>query len=237
LKQSEGKTMLKKMPIELLLNALPDMGIVVVDGAWMERNKEGILSQDPKVAGAAGRMAVLDDDVMDVGGIVSALVFGADVHPACLASALRSAWLGHGLHADPDFIRQAFTEAWKSREFLMNEEENKRFDELPAVVKIWRGQLFSDGTSPSSSSWTLSETVSDMFAAPVGALGLPHGWVISVLAPKSAILALFLERGEEEVVVDLAALGSARIEGRRGRASDVFPSQNASIRFSEEGES
>lgn len=227
------ETMLEKMPIELLLNALPDMGIVVEDGDWTERNKEGILSQVPNVAGVAGRKAVLDDDVMDVGGIVSALVYGAGVHPACLASALRSAWLGYGLHADPDFVRRAFNEAWKSREFLMSEEENKRFDELPAVVKVWRGQMFSDGTSPSSSSWTLSETVADLFAAPAASLGLPHGWVISVLAPKSAILALFLERGEEEVVVDLEAIGSARIEGRRGRA-DAFPSQNASIRFSEE---
>ena len=70
-------------------------------------------------------------------------------------------------------------------------------------------------------SWTLKEEVADWYAAPIPGQ-MTRGRVLSVLVPRCVVMALFLARGETEVIVDLAALKGMLISSRAGR-SDKFP--------------
>ncbi|MCO4095347.1 MAG: hypothetical protein HEQ37_19185 [Acidovorax sp.] len=74
-------------------------------------------------------------------------------------------------------------------------------------------------------SWTLVEEVADWYSAPVPGQ-TERGYVLSAIVPRGAVMALFLARGETEVVVDLAALQHVSASSRKGR-SEKFPAHLA----------
>ena len=70
-------------------------------------------------------------------------------------------------------------------------------------------------------SWTLAEEVADWYAAPIPGETL-RGRVLSATVPRSVLLALFVERGESEVVIGIDSLTGIQVRSRVGR-SDKFP--------------
>lgn len=146
-----------------------------------------------------------------------------------VAAALRDMCLDAGVNTDdPADLRSVFCEARKAECVLMTQEELRVLKDLPVMVDVYRGQLYQDGYERSMGpSWTLSEEVAGWYAAPVSRLNQPHGWVLHARIPRDAVLAVFLERGEQEVVVDLTY--NLSITARRGLC-DVFPEHLAKTR-------
>ena len=204
-----------------LFEILAEEGAIVEDGTWAERYIDKIL--DPQQAAVAAVDSIVDDEVMAPHGIVMALAFIECVPRAAVAAALRKLWLEGGVFSEePDQVTDLFREALKAPEALMTPAEAAGLGELPEYVRIFRGQVQGDFPDlPSGRSWTLAEEVADWYAAPIPGQ-TTRGRVLSALVPRHAVMALFLARGETEVIVDPAALEGVPISSRAGR-SDVFP--------------
>lgn len=213
-----------------LLDTLPEIGAVVVDGDWLEKYRERLLSKDPDIAAKAGREAILDEDTLDPHMVLDLIMNETSVHFAAIAAALREVWIGHGLLPyGAVTVCKIFRETRREAEsYLMQEDELYLLQQLPEIVTCWRGQRFDDGAkTPTSISWSLQEKVADWHAAPIPSINRPHGWVLQAKVPKSAILALFTERGEDEVLLDRRGIEMRRsinfpVKSRRGKADD-FP--------------
>ena len=200
---------------------LAEEGAIVEDGTWADRYIDNIL--DPEQAAVAAIEAISDDEVMAPHGIAMALAFLDCVPRAAVAAALRKLWLEGGVFSDePEQVNDLFREALKAPGVLMTPAEAAALGELPEYVPIFRGQLHGDfPDQPSGMSWTLAEEVADWYAAPIPGQ-MMRGRVLSVLVPRCVVMALFLARGETEVIVDLAALKGMSISSRAG-CSDEFP--------------
>lgn len=206
---------------------LAEMNVVVEDGDWVQRYSSRLF--DPSTAGTAGRDAVLDGEVMFPAAIVEFFWRVKTIPRAAVAAALREVWLDAGLKTAPHDLSELFNDALTAREHLMSATELALLEALPFTITAYRGQLFSDGhLVPSGASWTLRREVADWYAAPVPLLGEPRGWVLQIDVPRTCVLALFTEREEDEVVLDLTAIdGAAQIVSARGTC-DRFP-QNLSL--------
>ena len=203
------------------LEFLTEEGAIVEDGTWADRYIDNIL--DPEQAAVAAVEAIGDDEVMAPHGIAMALAFLDCVPRAAVAAALRELWLEGGVFSEePKQVTDLFREALKAPGVLMTPDEAAALVELPEYVPIFRGQLHGDfPDQPSGMSWTLSEEVADWYAAPIPGQ-TKRGHVLSALVPCCVVMALFLARGETEVIVDFAALKGMSISSRAGR-SDEFP--------------
>jgi len=202
------------------LARLAEAHCVISDGDWVERFSDRLL--DPLTAAIAGRECVRDDDARDRAAICETLWTAAEVPREAFTAALREVWLDFGLSAPPEYLAELFSDARRQEEILMKSTEIRELHALPDIVTAYRGQIFSDGKHPAGASWTLSKEVANWYAAPVPMLDQPHGWVLTAHVPKIAVLALFLERGEREVVLNLQVVNRFPVEAERGTC-DEFP--------------
>lgn len=213
-------------------------GCVVEDGTWFKRFLNDRLL-DPMTAAQAARAAVLDREhreVLEPAAVMEAMACVEGIPPAAVAGALREVWLDYGLQADdPNDLASLFRDARAhSPAALMTAEELERLQSLPPMVEIFRGQVFSDGRRPSNISWTLSKEVACWYAAPVPSLGLPFGWILSSRVPRDLVLAHFLERAEQEVIIDPSPFlipGHYPVRAERGTCTE-FPAHLSRARMS-----
>lgn len=212
--------MSREMLIEVC-EFLAEEGAIVEDGTWSQRYIDRLLDQEE--APAVGVAAVTDDEVMAPHAVIMALNIVESVPRVAVAAALRKLWLEGGVFSpEPEQVTDLFRGALKGPEILMTPDEIAALGELPESVRIFRGQLHGDSPDqPSGMSWTLAEEVADWYAAPIPGQ-TKRGRVLSALVPRRVVMALFLARGETEVIVDLAALKGMSISSRAGR-SDEFP--------------
>ena len=208
-----------------LCEFLAEERLIVEDGSWPERYVDRLL--DPEEPATVGLEAVADDEVMDPHAVLMALHVVEAVPRAVVAAALRKLWLEGGVFSpDPGQISDLFRGAMKAPETLMTSAEMAALANLPEHVRVFRGQLDGDSPDrPSGMSWTLVEEVADWYAAPIPGQ-TERGHVLSAVIPRGAVMALFLARGETEVVVDLAVLEDVSVSSRKGR-SDKFPAHLA----------
>lgn len=204
-----------------LLSELAYLGSVVEDGDWAARFVDRLLDLDPRRAATAALEAISDSEVAAPVEVFSAVAVSKLFQPAVVAAMLREMWLDYGVHAEPDDLATLFSDAAQYPSALMTEDEMALLQGLPDVVTVYRGQMFGDGkNSATGGSWSLIEEVADWYAAPIPNINQPHGWVLSAEVHRSALFAVFLERGEQEVAVDVRAIKILR--ARRGRC-DSFP--------------
>jgi hypothetical protein len=191
---------------------LAEDGVIVEDGTWAERYIDRIL--DPKQAAVAAVEAMGDDEVMVPHAIATTLAVIKCVPRAAVAAVLRTLWLEGGMFSDaPGLVAFVFKTALEASTILMTPAEH---------VTVFRGQLHGDLCNEATGmSWTLSEQVADWYAAPIPG-ETARGRVLSAIVPRSVLLALFLERGESEVVIDLGSLRGIQVRSRAGRC-DKFP--------------
>ena len=83
---------------------------------------------------------------------------------------------------------------------LMDEEERHSFDKLPDVLTIYRGWCYEDAEH--GMSWTLDESTANWFASRFAAGCHVDPFVTTGRIEKSKVLAHFLGRRENEIVVD-----------------------------------
>jgi hypothetical protein len=207
---------------------LAEEGLIVEDGSWPQRFVDRLL--DPEEPATVGVEAVADDEVVDPHPVLMALHLVETVPRAAVAAALRKLWLEGGVFSpEPAQISDLFRGAMKAPETLMTPAEIAALANLPDHVRVFRGQLDGDSPDrPSGMSWTLVEEVADWYAAPIPG-HTERGHVLSAVVPRDAVMAVFLARGETEVVVDLAALHEVPVSSRKGR-SDKFPAHLAAGR-------
>lgn len=217
-------------------------GYVVEDGTWFERHLTDRLL-DPSTAAEAASLAVRDPhhgEVILAAGVLEAFYCINGVPAAAWVAALREVWIDHGLVPEDGNlteVTQIFREAvHHASDALMTATELATLAALPPVVTVYRGQKCSDGcTRPSNVSWTLRRQVADWYSVPIHSLGEPQGWILSTRVPKSAIIALFDERGEHEVVIDFPGLPrNQRISAERGSCKR-FPQHLAGTRTGSNG--
>lgn len=210
------------------LERLAINAFVVEDGTWLERFGRRLLGlQGQSAAAEAAQEAVRDDEVILPVAVLETLWTSRAIPRAALAAALREVWLDFGLQLncdDPEGLTAIFRDTRGYEEFLMASDELQELSALPKTFVAYRGQVYSDGPNATATgaSWTLAEEVADWYAAPVPMLGQPHGWVLRAEVPKDAVLALFLERGEREIVLDMAMVANLPVHARRGTC-DTFP--------------
>ena len=204
-----------------VFDMLAEEGAIVEDGTWTERYVDRIL--DPEQAAVAVVEAINDEEVMAPHSIAIALKFIESVPRSAVAAAARNLWLAGGIFSEAQgLVADVFRDALKASTTLMTPAELIALGELPEYVKVFRGQLHGDlSDEPSGMSWTVSEEVADWYAAPIPGQTL-RGCVLSATVPRGAVLALFLERGESELVIDLDLLDRIPVESRVGRC-DKFP--------------
>lgn len=203
---------------------LEEMEAIVPDGSWSKRFLGRLTNSDPKVAGEAAMEAVSDHEVYLPASVVAFLCFAPSINRAAAAAALRVVWIDQGFGTNPEVLGRIFREAAASApNYLMNDQEWAVMAALPEVVTVYRGQLFNAGKKPTGASWTLLKEVAQWYSAPT-ADSRKRGWVLAAKIPKSAILALFFERGEKEVVIDVAQLQPSSVDAQRGTC-DKFPLQ------------
>jgi hypothetical protein len=207
---------------------LAEEGVIVEDGSWPQRFVDRLL--DPEQPAGVGVEAVSDDEVDDPHPVLMALHLVEAVPRAAVATALRKLWLEGGVFSpEAGQISDLFRGAMKAPESLMTPAEITALANLPERVHVFRGQLDGDSPDrPSGMSWTLVEEVADWYAAPIPGQ-TERGHVLSAFVPRGAMLALFLARGETEVVVDLVAFHGVTVSSRKGR-SDKFPAHLAAGR-------
>ena len=216
----------KANTLQALKNWLLDFRCVVEDGTGFRRFlNERLL--DPATAAQAAKEAVLDRELGEVrepAGVLEAMMEIDGVPRVAVAAALRKVWLDFGLKFDDTAdLATLFVDARQQhQEVLMTSEETRRFQSLPQGVDVFRGQMFADGRHrPSNISWTLSKEVASWYAAPVQAIDQPHGWVLSSQVKKESVIALFLERGEQEVVINPRAFAGHLIRAERGTCDEL----------------
>ena len=119
--------------------------------------------------------------------------------------ALRNAYImSDNLYAYRIDVRIAFMSNEPDRISLMRKNELKEFEQLPEMVKIYRGASIEEEENDDYGiSWTLSLEKAHYFAFeyPRNVDTDEHEKrIYSRVVPKSKILAYFKERGEEEVI-------------------------------------
>lgn len=214
--------------LQSLRALIEELECVVQDGTWFERFLDERLL-DPATAAQVAKAAVIDreyGEVLEPVGVLEALVSVEGIPKVAFAGALREVWLDYGLNVDDQaLLASIFRDASEhGSEALMTAEELEHVQNLPPMVDIFRGQMFRDGRRPSNISWSLNKEVAGWYAAPVPSQDQPQGWVLSSRVPRVLILAYFLERGEQEVIVDpsLFRYGDFPLRAERGTC-DTFP--------------
>lgn len=105
---------------------------------------------------------------------------------------------------------------WRSRglvrDAVMQPDELAAYKALPATIVAWRGYQQPKGCA--GLSWTLSEDVALWFARRWREAGAA-GFLASAHVPVSEVTALFLRRGEQEVVIPKMPVGDVRLSLRR----------------------
>jgi hypothetical protein len=220
-----------------LKGLIMEFGCVVEDGTWFERFLNDRLL-DPTTAAQVAKVAVLDreyGEALEPAGVLEAIASVDGMPHVAVAGALREVWLDYGLQFDdPNDLVSLFCRAREhGSATLMTGEELERLRSLPPVVEIFRGQVFCDGRRPSNASWTLSKEVACWYAAPVPNLGQPFGWILSSRVPRDLVLALFLERGEQEVIIDPSPflIPGYPVRAERGSCTE-FPTHLSRVRMS-----
>lgn len=84
-----------------------------------------------------------------------------------------------------------------SRHYLMDESEVQLLNSLPEFVKIYRGCV--KGLNEDGLSWTLDKAKAEFFANRFSKEGI----ILEREIPKSEIIAVFLGRGESEVICEV----------------------------------
>ena len=99
---------------------------------------------------------------------------------------------------------------------LPNEKDKAAYDALGDTVVVYRGQSYKDYLSQNfGASWTLSEDTARFFAYTY--IGTPKGEniVLRATISKADILAVFMERGEKEIIVAGRCLRDIEIIDKR----------------------
>ncbi|QMU28118.1 hypothetical protein [Adhaeribacter radiodurans] len=103
-----------------------------------------------------------------------------------------------------DFVRRAFRSKRPNRDVLMNEEEKAILLALPDTLKIYRAMTVEEKLSGDYGvSWTLNLKVAEFFRDDYWrniATQDKEKTIMELEIPKEKIIALFLEREEEEVI-------------------------------------
>ena len=203
---------------------LREIEAIVPDGDWEERFLGRLMDPDPKISWEAGFEAIADFEVLLPAPVAYVLCLEPSINKAASATVLRRVWTDQGFQTTPDILRKMFTEtATLAPNYLMNKQEWAVLAALPDVVTIFRGQLFDSGKKLNGASWTLLKEVAQWYSAPCAALNSrDRGWVLTAKIPKSAILAVFFDRDEKEVVVDIEQIPRSSVEVQRGTC-DKFP--------------
>ncbi|GEM_PF-4268585 len=205
------------------LNFLLENEAIVPDGDWIDRFAHRLMHEDSEIAGEAAVEAIQDDEVMLTAQVAIMMCLSKGVNRAAAATALKIVWLYQGFGLPTAEFKMVFDSVASVPMYLMDSQGQEAFAALDNEVAVFRGQLFDSGKVPDGASWTLSEEVAQWYSAPAPAYGSPErGWVLTATVPKSAILAAFFERGEQEVVLDLAQLNHRRLVAKRGTC-DKFP--------------
>ncbi len=219
---------------ESILAQLAKDEAVVVDGDWVERFTARLLDPDQVRAADAAREAIQDQEVLLASDVVIAFARAKAIPRSALAAALRMVCIDQGLFADPATFSFVFHEARKAVNFLMTPEEIAALAALPESVPVYRGQLVVAGPMPTAASWTLAKEVAEWYSAP-SQLDRRNGWVLSTTVAKGAVVALFLERAEQEVLLDFTGRALLRpVTARRGRCTS-FPAHLAESRLGSAG--
>jgi hypothetical protein len=202
---------------------LGEIEAIVSDGDWIERFAHRLMHDDPEIAGEAAVEAIQDDEVMLPAQVAIMMCMTGGVNRAAAATALKIIWLDQGFGLPPAEFKMVFDSVASVPKYLMDPQGQEVFEGFTNEVTIHRGQLFDVGKNPDGASWTLSEEVAQWYSAPAPSYGSPErGWVLTATVPKSAVLAVFCERGEQEVVLDLAQLNHRHLVAKRG-TRDKFP--------------
>lgn len=200
-----------------------EMEAIVPDGSWLDKYANGLMHEDADVAHKVALEAIQDGEVLLPAIVAMALCLTEGIHPAAAAAAFKVVWLDSGIVLSPRILRNAVESLDSARKYLMDLESQEIFENLDDHVTVYRGQFFDAGRDPGGASWTLSEEVAQWYSAPAPHVGLTkRGWVLKATVPKSAILAVFCDRGEQEVVLDLDQIDKNRLTTARGTC-DHFP--------------
>jgi hypothetical protein len=93
--------------------------------------------------------------------------------------------------------------AVRDRRALMNEEEQKALQDMPARVQLFRGCSIDEyHANVYGSSWTTQRSVAEFFAWRFDKQDSSR-CVVSCIIDKAQVLAVFMERKEHEVVADI----------------------------------
>ena len=211
----------------MALNFLGEIEAIVPDGDWIDRFAHRLMHEDAEIAGEAALEAIQDGEVMLPAQVAIMMCTTAGINRAAAATALKIVWLDQGFGLPPAEFKIVFDSVASVPMYLMDSQGQEVFAALDSEVTVFRGQLFDSGKVPDGASWTLSEEVAQWYSAPAPSYGSPErGWVLTATVPKTAILAAFFERGEQEVVLDLAQLNHQRLVAKRGTC-DKFPAHLA----------
>lgn len=118
-------------------------------------------------------------------------------------SFLSSMWvLVEFVNTDKNVSPKQFLEYFKKakRELLMEEDDYKRYQELPDEITIYRG--VKPKSSTKALSWTLSKKTAKWFADRFE----KNGQVYQAKIKKENVLAYFNSRNEEEIIADFTKL-------------------------------
>jgi hypothetical protein len=218
-----GLTEKEKAKVIEHLKLLEMLGAIICDGDWIERFAERFMDEDPEVAGEAAFDAIQDNQVMTPAQVAVLMCTTLGINRAAAATALKTVWLDQGIGLPPSELRAVFQSVASVPRYLMDSKGQETLAGLNSEVTIYRGQLFDAGKKSTGASWTLSEEVAQWYSAPARALGSSdRGWVLAATVSKAAILAVFCESEEMEVVLDLSKLNRRRLTVNRGTC-DEFP--------------
>ncbi len=118
-----------------------------------------------------------------------------------LSGILAHAWvMAEAPNQDPNFRQAGLLSLFKSADpkALMEPHEYERFLALDEVVTVYRGVTPYNADNVKALSWTLKKQTAEWFAGRFG----QEGCVYRAEIAKEHVLALFLGRGEMEVIVD-----------------------------------
>lgn len=117
------------------------------------------------------------------------------------ASLLSQAWImTESPNTDPNLTKRELLSLFRSvdPQKLMDKEEYEVFCGLDDVVTVYRGVASHNAKNVRALSWTLSRDIAEWFAHRYG----EQGAVYVAQIQKEYICAVFLGRGEEEVILD-----------------------------------
>lgn len=82
----------------------------------------------------------------------------------------------------------------------MNEKERSCLAEMPNLIRVWRGMMFKK--SVTGLAWTFDAERAEWFADRALLGGRKKSFIASGLVAKADVYAIFLGRGESEVVTE-----------------------------------